>query len=336
MKILVTGGTGAVGINIVRVLAEAGNDVLCLSRYAGEPDPARDRFWATVRERIALVPGDVGSADALAAVLEVHKPTHVVHAAAITPTAEMERSSASGILQANLMGTVHVLEAVRRCGVRRLVYISSGAVYGQIDDTVTVDETTPVRPVGLYAIAKDASERLCAHLGRLHGIDWVALRVGWVYGPMERPMVGSRLTMSLAHACVQLAVAGQEIRLAHLSPVRDWIHAEDVGRAVLAVLALPSLPSQIYNLSGGVAISHRTLLETLNRATPIRYRQVDDAEANVPPAVTRPRRGPLSIARLTAETGFRPHLSLERGLRTYVERAKQEERASGGDRSDHA
>jgi nucleoside-diphosphate-sugar epimerase len=161
MKVLVTGGTGAVGINIVRVLAEAGNDVLCVSRRAGEPDPARDQFWAPVCDRIALVSADVGSSEALAAILEAHRPTHVVHAAAITPTPEMERSSAPAILQANLMGTVQVLEAVRRHEVRRLVYISSGAVYGKTDESVTVDESTPVRPAGLYAIAKDASERLC-------------------------------------------------------------------------------------------------------------------------------------------------------------------------------
>jgi nucleoside-diphosphate-sugar epimerase len=336
MKVLVTGGTGAVGINIVRVLAEAGHDVLCLSRRAGEPDPARDRFWATARDRIALLPGDVGSAEVLAAIFEMHRPTHVVHAAAITPTADMERQSAPMVLQANLMGTVHVLEAVRRSGIRRLVYVSSGAVYGETDETVTVDETAPVRPAGLYAIAKDTSERLCAYLGRLHDIDWTALRVGWVYGPMERPMAGSRLTMSLAYACARLAAAGEEVRLAHLDAVRDWIHAEDVGRAVLAVLTRPSLPSRIYNLSGGVAVSHRTLLDTLGRVTPVRYRHVHEAEANVPPAVTRPRRGPLSIARLAAETGFRPHLSLERGLRTYVEWTQQEERAGAGDRSDHA
>ncbi len=149
-------------------------------------------------------------------------------------------------------------------------------------------------------------------------------------------MSGSRLTMSLVHSCARIALAGQEIRLAHLDPVRDWIHAEDVGRAVLAVLETATLPSRIYNLSGGVAVSHRALLETLGRVTPVRYRQVSEVEANVPPAVTGPRRGPLSITRLAAETGFRPHLDLERGLRAYVEWTRWEERTGAGDRSHHA
>lgn len=328
MNVLVTGGTGSVGINIVRVLAEAGHRVLCLSRRAHDADPAVKRFLAPVRHGVTLVPGDVADLDALVGVVEAHRPTHVVHAAAITPTAEMEQSSATAILQANFMGTVHVLEAARRYRVRRVVYISSGAVYGETDEASVINEAAPVRPAGLYAIAKDASERTGAHLAGLHGLEWTALRVGWVYGPMERPMAGSRLTLSLVHASVRLALAGEEIRLTHVDPVRDWIHAGDVGRAVLAVLTAPALSAQTYNLSGGSGISHRALLETLARVLPLRYRQVEEAEANVPAALTRPRRGPMSIARLAADVGFRPSLGLEPGLRDYVEWVRQEARVS--------
>jgi nucleoside-diphosphate-sugar epimerase len=318
MRVLVTGGTGAVGINIVHVLADGGHDVLCLSRKAGDADPARDRFLAAVAARVRLVAGDVGDPSSLDALWAEHRPTHVVHAAAITPTAEMERSMAPQILQANLMGTAHVLDAARRGGARRVAYISSAAVYGEVDETVAIDEAHPVRPWGLYAIAKDASEKVCAYYQHLHGLDVVALRVGWVYGPMERPMARSRLTMSLAYECVRLALAGQEIRLVHLDHVRDWIHAEDLGRAVLAVLDAPTLPGRIYNVAGDRGCSHRELLETLGRIVPVRYRQVAEAEANVPPRQTQRRRGPVSVARLMAETGYRPRYTLEDGLRQYV------------------
>jgi nucleoside-diphosphate-sugar epimerase len=324
VNVLITGGTGAVGINIVRVLAQAGHRVLCLSRRAHDADPAVERFLAPVRHGVTLVPGDVAQPDTLAGVMEAHRPTHVVHAAAITPTTAMERASAPAILQANFMGTVHVLEVARRSQVRRLVYISSGAVYGETDETSVIDETVPVRPTGLYAIAKDASERVGDYLAGLHGLEWTSLRVGWVYGPMERPMAASRTTMSLVHASVRLALAGEEIRLAHLDPVRDWIHAADVGRAVLAVLAASAIPAHTYNLSGGIAIPHRTLLETLARVIPLRYRQVAETDANVPAALTRPRRGPMSIERFAADFGFRPSLALEPGLRDYVDWVRQE------------
>jgi nucleoside-diphosphate-sugar epimerase len=319
MIVLVTGGTGAVGVNIVRVLAEAGHEVLCLSRHAASEDAVRDRFLAPVAGRVRVVAGDVGDPASLDAMWATHRPTHVVHAAAITPTAEMERTMATTILQANIMGTVNVLEAGRRGGVRRIAYISSAAVYGEYDEAAAIDESMPVKPWGLYGIAKDASEKLCAYHAHLHGTDVASFRVGWVYGPMERPMAGSRLAMSLAYEVVRLALAGEEIRLAHLDHVRDWILAEDLGRAILAVLDAPALPHRIYNLAGDRGYTHRELLDTLGRVVPVRYRQVPDADANVPPRQTQKRRGPLSIARLTADTGYRPRYSLEAGLRHYVE-----------------
>jgi nucleoside-diphosphate-sugar epimerase len=265
-----------------------------------------------------MVGGDVGDLASLDAIWARHHPTHVVHAAAITPTADMERTMAPTIVQANLMGTVNVLEAVRRGGARRVAYVSSAAVYGEYDEAVAIDEAMPVKPWGLYGISKDASEKLCAYHAHLHGTDVVALRVGWVYGPMERPMAGSRLSMSLAYECVRLALAGEEIRLAHLDHVRDWIHAEDLGRAVLAVLAAPALQHRIYNLAGDRGITHRALLEALDRSVRTRYRQVPEVEANVPPRQTQKRRGPLSIARLLADTAYRPRFSLGDGLRQYV------------------
>jgi nucleoside-diphosphate-sugar epimerase len=223
------------------------------------------------------------------------------------------------------MGTVNVLEAVRRGGARRVAYVSSAAVYGERDESVAIDESMPIKPWGLYGIAKDASEKLCAYHAHLHGTDVVSLRVGWVYGPMERPMANSRLSMSLAYECVRLALVGEEIRLAHLEHVRDWIHAEDLGRAILAVLDAPALRHAIYNLAGDRGYTHRELLDTLGRVLPVRYRQVAEAEANVPPRQTQKRRGPLSIARLAADTGYRPRFSLEAGLRQYVEWARRAE-----------
>jgi UDP-glucose 4-epimerase len=325
MIVLVTGGTGAVGINIVRVLAGAGHDVLCLSRRASEADAARDRFLAPVAGKVRMVAGDVGDLASLDALWAQHRPTHVVHAAAITPTADMERTMAPTILQANIMGTAHVLEAVRRGGAQRVAYVSSAAIYGEYDETIAIEETMPVKPWGLYGIAKDASEKLCAYHAHLHGTDVVSLRVGWVYGPMERPMAGSRLSMSLAYECVRLALAGDEIRLAHLDHVRDWIHAEDLGRAVLAVLAAPALPNRVYNLAGDRGHTHRALLEALTRSVSVRYRQVPAGEANVPPRQTQKRRGPMSIARLLADTDYRQRYSLEDGLRQYVGWARGEQ-----------
>jgi UDP-glucuronate 4-epimerase len=332
VRVLVTGGTGAVGANIVRRLAAEDHEVLCLSRRADEPDPLRDRFFDPVAARVRLVGGDVGDFDGLRALFDNLRPTHVVHAAAITPTPAMEATKTRDIVNANIMGTVNVLEAARAVGTHRVIFISSAAVYGETDERRPITEDFPLAAQGLYAVAKETSEKLCVLYQSLHGLETVSLRVGWVYGPLERPMKGSRASMSLVYHVVRLALAGEEIRLVHLDHVRDWIHADDLARAVLVLLTLDRVRRPVYNLSGGVGISHRDLLETLNRVIPLRYRQVaDPAEANIPPQITRKRRGPASIDRLLAETPYRPQLVLEAGLRTYVDWVRAEEWAPVSD-----
>jgi len=318
VKVLVTGGTGAVGILITRRSAAEGHEVLCASRGAAGADPARDRFLAPVRDRVRFVAADVADPESLARLWRDHAPTAVVHAAAITPTRQMETEDPAKILNANLMGTLHLLDQAQRGGARRFVFISSAAVYGETDEATPIREDEPLKISGLYSIAKQASEHLCAHAADLHGLDAVACRVGWVYGPMERVMAGSRQSMSLVHEFTRLALAGEEIRVAHLDHVRDWIHGDDLARALLALFATERLPHRVYNLCGDRGYTIRELLDTLNRVVPLHYRQVSAEESNVPPLQTRKRRGPMSLERLMADTGYRQTFSLEAGLRDYV------------------
>jgi nucleoside-diphosphate-sugar epimerase len=320
MRVLVTGGTGSVGINIVRRLARDGHDVVCMARGGEAPDALRDEFLRDVRDRVTLVAGDVSRADTLQRVWELYAPSDVVHAAAITPDRDMEARMARTIVDVNLMGTVNVLDTAHRGGARRVVYISSAAVYGDTPEALAIPEAAPIRPAGLYALTKDASEKLCAYYREQHHLPTTALRVGWVYGPMERPMRGSRHNMSVVHHCVRLALRGEEIRLAHVDAVRDWILADDLAGAVAALLDRAETTYRVYNGAGERGVSHREVLETLGRIVPLHYRETrDPADANVPPLLTRHRRGPLDIRRLLDETSYRPRAGLEEGLRATVE-----------------
>ena len=320
MRVLVTGGTGSVGVNIVRRLAREGHDVLCMARGGDAPDLLRDDFLRDVRDRVTLVSGDVGRVDTLERAWDAFGPTDVVHAAAITPDREMEARMPRTVVDVNLMGTVNVLDAAHRGRARRVVYISSGAVYGDAPESAAIPEDAPLRPSGLYALTKEAGEKLCAYYHERHGLATVALRVGWVYGPMERPMRGSRLNMSVVYHCVRLALRGEEIRIAHLDAVRDWILADDLAGAASALLARADAGYRVYNGAGERGRSHRELLETLGRIVPLHYRRADGpGDANVPPFLTRSRRGPLDIRRLLDETDYRPRAGLEEGLRATVE-----------------
>jgi nucleoside-diphosphate-sugar epimerase len=320
MTVLVTGGTGFVGINIARRLAHDGHRVVCFSRHADDPDSVRDAFVAPVRERVALVSGDVRRSQDIEALWRRYAPSHVIHAAAITPSVDMERSMGGAIVEANVMGTVNMLEAAVRAGARRFVYVSSAGVYGDAGEAAPLTEAAPETGRGLYAVTKHAAEQLCQRYAELHGLETVSVRVGWVYGPMERPLVGSRERMSLVYECVHMALAGREVCLAELDALRDWIYVGDLTRAIAALLAMAPSRRRLYNVAGPRGYTHRELLDTLSRILPVSYRAADDEHPpNVDEALTRRRRGPLSVERLLADTSYRPQIDLETGLRRYVD-----------------
>ena len=317
MNVLVTGGTGFIGANVVRHLASEGHQVLCVSRQVGGLEPELERFWGPVRDRVAAIACDTTDPDSVDEVFARYRPSHVVHAAAVT--AGRSVPSAQQINRVNVSGTVNVLEAAESHAVRRVLVISSAAVYGQTAEEVAIEENAPLRGTGAYARTKIESERLCVsyRLDPNH-IDAVIVRLGWTYGAMERPMPGTRETMSLVHDVVRLALDGEEIRLAHLEPVRDWASIDDIAQALGALLTRNGLRRHIYNLSGGVGVSHRQLLSTLARIVPISFREVPKEEANIPSSATEKRRGPLSIQRLINDTHLSPMSDLESGLRRYV------------------
>lgn len=318
--VLVTGGTGLVGIHVVRALASNGHRVICFSRHALPDNSLRDAFFGTAAERVVFVTGDVRRVEDVEAAWSEHHPTHAVHAAAITPTPEMERAMSAAVVATNVAGTANVLDTACRHGAARVVCVSSAGVYGDTADDAPIEETSPLRGHALYAITKQTAERLCEYYERLYAVPIITVRVGWVYGTMERPLTGSREQMSLVYECARLALNNEEIRLHELDPVRDWIDADDLARAVMSLLFTDRLPHRVYNCAGPRGYRHAELLDTLARIVPVRYRRSPDLETpNVAPALTRWRRGPLSIERIVADTDYRPAVDLERGLRRYVE-----------------
>ncbi len=326
MNVLVTGGTGFVGASIVRQLASDGHQVWSLSRQIGGLEPAVQRYWAPFRARITDIAGDITDPKSVNDVFRNCRPSHVVHAAATTSVHDV--SAVRRILRVNLSGTINILEAADAHSVSRVLYVSSGAVYGPAAEEDAIHEHAPLRGNGAYARTKIAGEKLCnLYRHELNRFDTVIVRLGWTYGPMERQMPGSRESMSLVHQVVGLALSGREVRLADLDHVRDWTCVDDVARALSLLLTRSGLRHHVYNLSGGVGISHRQLLHTLARVVPVSFREVRDTDTNVPPSATQGQRGPLSTERLVQDAGFKTSTDLEEGLRHYVHWVQMDARA---------
>ena len=210
MATLVTGGTGFVGSNIVKTLAQRGHEVVCFDLRP--PDALVQRYFETYADRVTHVQGNILNMADLERAVSNHNVTKIVHAAVFTgirPDIETEQSRS--IVDINVTGTANLLDLARGLSIERFLYVSSGSVYGEgrsINEAL--HEDIILYPRSLYASTKYASELLTRRYGELHNFPTVSVRLSSPYGPMER-VTGHRAIMS-AHCTNGLATRSEESR----------------------------------------------------------------------------------------------------------------------------
>ncbi len=303
--ILITGGAGFVGLNLVEALLARGEHVVVFGREAALPDPAPSRL-APLPGRLELVQGDVADAPALRGLFRSRPIDRVFPFAAITAGPGREAADPHAVLDVNLHGLIRTLEAARDAGrVKRVVLPSSAAAYGEsaYAHAVLDEAATPPVPISLYGVTKYAAERaglrLCAHWG----LDAVAARIGAAFGPWERD-TGLRDTLSVHLAIAEAALRGEEAVLPPAPlPAYDWIYVRDLVAGLLALLDAPAPPHRVVNLASGRdwAPEMGACCDALARAFPrFRWRHAAPGEQ---PSIgwneTRPR-GVMSVARAAA------------------------------------
>lgn len=248
MAILVTGGSGFVGLNVIEALLVRGEPVVALSDRP-VPEQAARRF-AALPGRFACVTADVRDAPALAATIREHGVTRIVHGAAITPDERREATTPSLILEVNVLGLVRLLEVARDAPVRRIVLISSAAAYGRRRwGDASLSEELDGSPDTLYAISKAAAEQVLWRLAGLYGLSCVAARLGTVFGPWEWA-TGWRDTLSPILQVTALARQGRPAALPH-DDRRDWLYSRDAATALLRLLDAARPRHPLYNLGSG-------------------------------------------------------------------------------------
>ncbi|WP_428390491.1 NAD-dependent epimerase/dehydratase family protein [Lichenicoccus sp.] len=201
---------------------------------------------------------------------------------------------------------VRLLEACRRQGVRRFLFASSGGTVYGVTGTRAVNEDAPTEPISAYGIGKLVVEKYLSLYAHLHGLDSRVLRIANAFGPHQNPDRGQ----GLIAAIMQRLLDGAPIEIWGAGDVvRDYIHIDDVVAAMLALRDHEG-PGRIFNVGSGIG---RSVAEVLDDAARITSR--------APRLVRRPARAadvPVNIldsARLTRETGWRPHTGWDDGLR---------------------
>jgi UDP-glucose 4-epimerase len=254
LKVLVTGGAGFIGSNLVDALIERGDDVVVVDNLT---TGRRSNIEPALSKGAKLVVEDIREGKMMAALLDREKPEVVFHLAA---QIDVRVSTAQPDFDAgiNVVGTINMLEAARLAGTKRFLYASTGgAIYGETD-IVPTPEDTLIEPEAPYGQAKFAGEGYLGLWKRMHGLSTVSLRFGNVYGPRQDPLGEAGV---IAIFCGKLETGGQPLVFGDGRQTRDYVYVEDVVRACM--LAAGSDVNGSFNVGRGEEVSVLDLVDAL-------------------------------------------------------------------------
>jgi len=304
---LITGAAGFIGSHLGDHLLTRGHRVVGLDNFCDFYDPAlkhRNIEPAIANDRFQLVEADIRDADAVRQVFDTHKPTTVIHLAAmagVRPSIE----NPSYYTQVNLDGTVNLLDAAVECGCKRFLFASSSSVYGN-NPKAPFSEDDPVdHPISPYAATKKAGELICHTYWHLHRLPIHCLRFFTVYGPRQRPDLAIGKFLRLIADDQPIPMFGDG------STSRDYTHVDDIVQGIVAAMnhCDPSHGFDIYNLGGNHPVSLKQMIATIEAVT--------GRNARIQPQPLQPGDVTRTWADLThsqADLGYQPTTALADGI----------------------
>ncbi len=305
MRILVTGGAGFIGSNLVRASLEAGDEV----RVLDDLSTGREENLHGLERDVEFVRGSV--TETALVELAVRNCEVVFHQAAL---ASVPRSVADPVAthRANVLGTLCLLDAAREAGVRRVVLASSSSVYG---DTAVLpkEEAMVPSPRSPYALQKLTVERYCEQYLRLYRLDSIALRFFNVFGPRQDPESDYAAVIPLFIRALGSSERPRIFGDGHQS--RDFTYVDDVVRANrCAAMAPTEAAGAVLNIARGGRV---TLLELIDAIAAAFGKEPPE------PIFEAPREGDVlhseaAVERAASVLGWSAKVSLEQGLRETV------------------
>ncbi|HEY1654210.1 MAG TPA: NAD-dependent epimerase/dehydratase family protein [Candidatus Tumulicola sp.] len=301
MRIIVTGGAGFIGSHVVDAYLAQGHEVLALDSLWEHGGGRRENVPAGA----AFEKADIR--DDLARVFAEFRPDVVNHHAAQHSVAISARDPMYDA-QVNVLGLLNVLENCVNAGVRKVIFASSGATFGNPDKFPITDDT-PQRPTSPYGITKMVAEHYLRFYKSEKGLDFTALRYGNVYGPRQDPngeagVIAIFIGAFLQRKGVRIYSDGEQ--------TRDYVFAGDVARANLAALERGS--GECYVIGTGVKTSVNAIYRSLV--------EISGFEAPVERAPRRPgdaRDAQFDSTRARAELQWSPSTNLADGMRATYE-----------------
>jgi nucleoside-diphosphate-sugar epimerase len=310
MKYLITGGSGFIGHNVVRILENQGHECHVIDTetdYEFIPraelnyliDSRRKKFKAKVKKI------DIRDSEFIATILRTYKIDTVIHLASFPRQKVVEQNP---LLASDVMsnGLISLLETSRKNGVKKFVYISSSMVYG--DFTADVLEAHACRPQGQYGIMKLMGEKLVEDYHRLGAFDYTIIRPSAVYGEwdVEDRVVSKFMTK---------AMRGETLKVNGPDEVLDFTYVEDTAQGIVLAATKESANGNIYNITRSEQRQWN-----LKDAAELAIKIAGQGSLEVAPRdLSFPKRGRLDISRAVRELGYTPQVNVEEGFQRYYD-----------------
>jgi UDP-glucose 4-epimerase len=301
VKVLVTGGAGFIGSNLVRALLDRGDDVRVLDNFS----TGSRRNLEGLASNVEVVEGELRSYE------RVHNAVRgteiVFHLGALgsVPRSVQDPLTSSAV---NIEGTLNVQLAARDEGVRRVVFASSSSIYGNQSE-LPLRETMAPDPVSPYGVAKLAAERYCVSFSRVyHSFETVVLRYFNVFGPRQDPT--SQYAAVVPRFITAIADGRPITIFDDGEQSRDFTYVDNVVAANLLAAGAEGASGRIVNVSAGSPTSVNELADTIGR---LLGRPVE--KTYLPPRPGDLRNSWANVSEARGLLGYVPEVDLEEGLR---------------------
>lgn len=315
--VLVTGGSGVIGSWVVRRLVEKGERVVSFSRH---PDTT---LIKDIADKVEYVSGDVLDLPRILETIKKRGIDRIIHLAAIMPDA-LEANPYS-TYPVNVSGTINVLEAARLMDVKRLVYTSTQGVYDNMRGEHAhptykpIDERYPQVPRSVYGATKLFCEHMCLRYNRIYGVDFIALRFAWVFGPGKQARHG---VLAMHSKIIESAMLGKALTIPQGADQKtDNAYVRDVAKSIVLACFVEKPEHRVFNIGTGKAETLKHLIDVMNSI-------YGNTKIEMGPGLN-PRGAPganyivMNIERARKELGFTPDFDLESGARDYIETMKK-------------
>jgi len=310
MKVLVTGGAGFIGHNVVRILEQQGHECIVIDTCTDYGFIPKEELTYLVDNRLKRINAQVRKIDIregvfVDTIFKTYKPEVVIHMASFPRQKVVEQNP---LLASDVMsnGLINLLEASKKHSIKKFVYISSSMVYGDFNTDVL--EAHPCKPQGQYGIMKLMGEKLVEDYHRLGAFNYTIIRPSAVYGEWD---VEDRVVSKF----VTKAMRGETLKVNGPDEILDFTYVEDTAQGIVLAATLDRANGNIYNITRS-----EDRQWNLKDAAELAIKIAGQGSLEVAARdLSFPKRGRLSIMRAQRDLGYSPQVNVEQGFQRYYD-----------------